>query len=559
MQARATAARGDAPPVGILPRTMELDTQMSHHSRNWLKLTTLVALAFVLGLFFAGLLDLPRSSAAQDPGRGGRGATIVPVDAPRIPAARPLADLSEAFSAVAEAVRPSVVYIESDRPVTAGSRQQPQIPPGMEPFFGQPQQPQDNGRNIEQSSGSGFIVSSDGYILTNNHVIEGASDVTVRLLDGRSFKARVVGSDKDTDVGVLKIAATGLTPAALGSSAGVRVGEWVLAIGNPLGDELTFSVTQGIVSAKGRGSLQLGNERNQAEIQDFIQTDAAINRGNSGGPLVNVKGEVIGINSAIASYTGFYAGYAFAVPIDLARAVMNQIIERGRVERTQMGIFVRAATAEDAAYVGLDSITGVRIDNFADDASPAKRAGLEQGDVIVAIDGKPVSYVAQLQQLVGFRSPGETVQVKVARANGTKELTVRLAGAGGSNGDTGAVAPAQPKEDEPSPATRNRLGIAVEPLTAALAQEMQVPGTVHGLLVREMSLHSPAAEHLCPVDGCAGAPDVITAIEGKPVKTEADFKAALASGGRNGVITLTVVSQLNDGQSRIERVRLADK
>jgi len=523
---------------------------MSHHSRNWLKFGALVALAFVLGLFFAGLLDLPRTSLAQGPSDGATRTPIVTVDAPRIPAARPLADLSEAFSAVAEAVRPSVVYIESDREVSGAAVNHPAIPPGLEPFFQQPDGPQ---RGIEQSSGSGFIVSSDGYILTNNHVIEGASDVTVRLLDGRSFPATIVGSDKDTDVGVLKIDATGLTPAALGSSANARVGEWVLAIGNPLGEELTFSVTQGIISAKGRGQLQLGDDQQRTQIQDFIQTDAAINRGNSGGPLVNVKGEVIGINSAIASYTGFYAGYAFAVPIDLARAVMNQIIAHGKVQRTQMGIFVRTATAEDAAYLGLDSIAGVKIDNFADN-STARKAGLEQGDVIVAVDGQPVKYVAQLQQLVGFRTPGEQVRVTVARANGTRDYTVRLAGGDESRDDSAAAAP----ETEPAAApaaTQNRLGVAVEPLTASLAQELQISGTVHGLLVREIADHSPAADHLCPANSCR-SPDVIIAIEGKPVKSVADFKSALAGGGRNGVVTLTVIGASNDGKSRIERVQL---
>ncbi|HJQ95132.1 MAG TPA: trypsin-like peptidase domain-containing protein, partial [Acidimicrobiia bacterium] len=267
-----------------------------------------MALAFALGLLFAGLLDLPNRTAAQEQGRQ---SAIARVPAPSIPAALPLQELSEAFAAVSEHVKPSVVYIRSQKTESATARR---VPPGMERFF--PRfRPRDE---IEQGSGSGFVVSSDGYILTNNHVVEGAEQVTVRLLDRREFKAKVVGTDPNTDVAVLKIDAKGLPPVALGNSEDARVGEWVLAIGNPLGEGLTFTVTSGIVSAKGRALTGLPG-RGQGSIQDFIQTDAAINPGNSGGPLVSVRGEVIGINSAIASETGFYSGYGFAIPINLAR------------------------------------------------------------------------------------------------------------------------------------------------------------------------------------------------------------------------------------------------
>ena len=292
---------------------------MSTRDLNWLKFGALVTLAFVLGLFVAGLLDFPRTGLAQNGGQSPP--PIVKVEAPRLPSVKTLSDVSEAFASIVEAVRPSVVFIEVDRPAAPAPQVIGQIIPRLQP------RPQPDDRNeLEHSSGSGFIVSSDGFILTNNHVIQGATKVKVHLLNGRSYVARVVGSDIDTDVGVLKIDASGLTPAALGESNDVRVGEWVLAIGNPLGNGLTFSVTSGIVSAKGRGTTSLGNaatgERDKV-IQDFLQTDAVINRGSSGGPLINVRGEVIGINAAIASYTGFYQGYAFAVPIDLARNVMR--------------------------------------------------------------------------------------------------------------------------------------------------------------------------------------------------------------------------------------------
>src|SRR6185437_8627754 len=269
-----------------------------------------------------------------------------------------------------------------------------QLPPGFEQFFprGQFRQPD---QDFQESAGSGFIVSKDGYILTNNHVVEGSDQVTVRLLDRREFPAKVVGTDPGTDLAVLKINATGLTPAPLGDSDNSRVGEWVLAVGNPLGENLTFTVTSGIISAKGR-TLALPNSSDRS-IQDFVQTDAAINPGNSGGPLVAVNGTVIGVNSAIASQTGFYSGYGFAIPIDLARKVMDQIITSGRVRRSALGVTVRNVSPNDATYVGLPDIRGVVVEDFGSQNSPARKAGLEPGEIIVSVDGKPVEYVGQLQ------------------------------------------------------------------------------------------------------------------------------------------------------------------
>src|ERR1044072_7197859 len=333
---------------------------MSVRSLNWLKFGGLVGLAFVLGLLFAGLLDLPQSSLAQ----GGVSRFVSsrpagkPVAAPNIPAARSLAELSDAFSAVAEHIRPSVVFVKSERK----ERISQVVPRGPR----------------------GFVVSEDGYILTNNHVVDGAQKVTVELLDRRSFPATVVGTDAGTDLAVIKIAATGLTPPAPGSSAAPKIGEWVLAVGNPLGDNLTFTVTSGIVSAKGRGDLQLPRRTDRA-IQDFIQTDAAISPGNSGGPLVNVRGEVIGINSAIASETGYNQGYGFAIPIDLAKQVMDQLIKHGKVERAALGVLVQNADATDAQYVGLPDIRAVKAQDFSGESSPAKSAGLGPGGPIASL------------------------------------------------------------------------------------------------------------------------------------------------------------------------------
>ena len=535
---------------------------MSTRSLNWLKLTALVAPAFVLGLFFAGLLHFPETGVAQERTTH---ASITKISAPRIPAARSLIDLSDAYAAVAEAVRPSVVYIVSERQVPSQPMQLlGQLPPGFQLGpRGQQRRGQRNDQpQLETGSGTGFIVSNDGYILTNNHVIEGSSKVTVRLLNGRQYNARIVGTDKDTDVGVLKIDAAGLTPAALGSSDGARVGEWVLAIGNPLGSELTFTVTHGIVSAKGRAPLDLGDNDGGKVIKDFIQTDAVINRGNSGGPLVNAKGEVIGINAAIASQSGYFTGYAFAVPIDLARKVMDQIVSRGKVEKTGMMINVKDANDNDALYLGLESVAGVRVLTFTTDASPAKRAGMEQGDVIVAIDDQPIQYTSQLQQSVRFRHPGETAKVDVLRKDGKHTFNVKLV----SIDDVAIVAdatasPAADKSENAGSTSKTMLGLVTEPLTAATAAEIGLSATAHGLLVRSVIDGSPAAgEGFCPADEAAAIPcppDVIVSVEGKPVKTEAELKVALGA-AVHGVVTLEVMSGTKDrkGTTRVERIRL---
>lgn len=521
---------------------------MSSRSLNWLKFGGLVALAFALGLLFAGLLDLPNRTVAQEQSRAA--SAIAQVPAPSIPAALPLQQLSEAFAAVAEHVKPSVVYIRSQR-TEQPSRQR--VPPGMERFFPRFRQQQPE---IEQGSGSGFVVSADGYILTNNHVVEGAEQVTVRLLDRREFKAKVIGTDPNTDVAVLKIDARGLPPVALGNSDDARVGEWVLAIGNPLGEGLTFTVTSGIVSAKGR-ALQGLPGRGTGSIQDFIQTDAAINPGNSGGPLVSVRGAVIGINSAIASETGFYSGYGFAIPINLARTVMNQLVETGSVHRAALGVSIDNVTLNDAAYVGLPEIRGVVVKDIPSEDSPAKAAGIVPGDVIVAVDNKPVERVGQLQQVIGFRKPGDVVKVEVARKGGVrKTLEVKLQAlneqpllADANEGDTD-------KANAPGGSTMNRLGITVEPVTPDVAQQLQLPSTLHGLVVTDVTPGGPAWETLID-DPQRNGPDIILSVEGKPVKTEADLRNALKAEKPGSIVTLGIYNPRAQAR-RVERIKLGN-
>src|SRR5204862_5425454 len=242
-----------------------------------------------------------------------------------------------------------------------------------------------------------------------NHVVAGATKVTVRLYDRREFTARVIGTDPSTDIAVIKIDAGSLPTVSFGNSDSTRIGEWVLAIGNPLGEDFAFTVTAGIVSAKGR--LLQGLNASRYAIQDFIQTDAAINPGNSGGPLVNVRGEVIGINPAIASDTGFYAGYGFAIPITLAKQVMDDIVQYGKVRRAVLGINIGEVDPNDAQVAGLKDIHGVKVSGFdpSDDpeTSPAKRAGVEVGDIIVAVNGQAIDRVSTLQRVIRNFKPGQ--------------------------------------------------------------------------------------------------------------------------------------------------------
>ncbi len=525
---------------------------MSARKLNWLKFTGLVGLAFALGLLFAGLLNLPGSSLAQSGSRiDARASQRNVSNTANLPETRALVDLSDAFASIAEHVRPSVVFITSERKQRVATTV---VPRGFEQFF-----PQQRSREpvIQRGSGSGFIVSEDGYILTNNHVVDGAEKVTVELLDRRSFPAKVIGTDPTTDVAVIKIDAKDLTPASLGSSADTRIGEWVLAIGNPLGSQLTFTVTQGIVSAKGRGLPGLPG-RTDRSIQDFIQTDAAINPGNSGGPLVNVRGEVIGINSAIASETGYNEGYGFAIPIDLARNVMDQLIRTGKVERAALGVLVDEANADDAKYVGLPEIRGVKVQRFSSDDSPARAAGLEQGDIIIGIDGQAVETVAQLQQVVGFKHPGQTVRVEVARKGGIRKiLTARLTTVPSTTEADTSQNDSNPDEgknrNDPSPtASIQPLGIKVLPVTPQIASELQLPNGVRGLVVQEVDQDGPASDKLVGAEG--GSPDVILKVEGQPVRTESELRTALRNAGPGGIVTLIVYNP--QAQERVVRVAI---
>ncbi|MGE5801074.1 MAG: Do family serine endopeptidase [Gemmatimonadota bacterium] len=504
---------------------------MSVKTRDWLKFGTLVAMAFALGLAFAAAFRLPT--------RGEAAVRAVLQDTRRaVPQAKAAVDLGDAFASVAEHVKPAVVYIRSERRERTTSRR---LPPGFEDFFQGPRRPQ-----VEQGSGSGFIVSQDGYILTNNHVVQGADRVTVRLYDNREFAATTIGTDPATDVAVIKIQATSLPTVRLGDADSSDIGNWVLAIGNPLGEAFTFTVTAGIISAKGR--LLAGLNQSRYAIQDFIQTDAAINPGNSGGPLVNVRGEVIGINSAIASETGFYAGYGFAIPINLARTVMTQLIATGHVERAVMGVSIKDATQEDAEAVGLSAIRGVVVRDFTSDDSPARRAGIQQGDVIVSVDGQAVTSVPQLQQRVGFKKPGDVVRVTIVRSRGQQQaIPVRLAAPPGADDDEIASNVDSQRRDESASAV-GPLGISVQPLTQEDIRDTELRPVLRSggaLVVTQVSPDGPAYQKLA--DASSGYPDIILKVNGAATRTVSEFRTAIASLKKGDIATLSVLRRTPDG------------
>ena len=516
---------------------------MSARGRDVLKLGGIIAIAFLGGLGFASAINLPRPSQAES-ARG-----LHYVNAPAAPGVRTVDGAVPSFADIAERVRPSVVYIETQSKVRTAPH--PDLPPGFDYFFGPDQNPRRP--QVRRGSGSGFIVSQDGYILTNNHVVADADHVKVTLLDNREFDARVVGRDPATDVAVIKIDATHLTPLPLGNSDAPRIGDWVLAVGNPL--NLQFTVTAGIVSAKGRtlGGLQDPSDRYQ--IQDFIQTDAAINPGNSGGPLVNLNGEVIGINAAIASYTGYYEGYGFAVPINLARKIMDDLIATGRVQRAILGVAIGPISPEDAEAVGLKDVRGVVIEDYSSSTSPAKAAGLVPGDVIVALNDTAIDHVAQLQSMVGFRHPGEVVHVQAVHAAGqVRTFDVRLAPAGADTAEVASAGGGGAKAATPEEEASRKLGITVQSLSADDVRH--VASDVRGPVVTDVDADGPAYQKVFPPQPGGGA-DVILDLNGVRVRTPEELQRAVRGLKTGDIATLSVANVSGSNSARrVVRIRV---
>ena len=440
-----------------------------------------------------------------------------------------LRQLGTAFSSIAEKASPAVVGLQAEIAVSRGSspyREWPFDDDLYEFFFGprapSPRSPRRPQQRPVTTMGSGFIISPDGYILTNNHMVEDAKEVKIELADGRKYEAEIIGTDPESDVALVKIDADNLPYLELANSDELKVGEWVLAIGNPL--SLSHTVTAGIVSAKGR-SVGLAN------FESFIQTDAAINRGNSGGPLINLDGEVVGINTAIVGATG-NIGIGFAIPINMVKYVYKQLQEGGTVERGYMGIQFEELTPDVAASLRLAKDTkGVTIVDVVED-SAAQEAGLQQYDVIVELEGEPVEGGNEFLNRVAMLTPGTKVSLVVIRDGKRKPITVKL----------GKRPPTEELYGNLRPETTEELGFTVRDLTDEWAKRFGYEDE-KGVIVTEVDPGSQAAEK-----GIARG-TLITEVNRKPVCNTKQFNDEIKQAKKNGGALLLV--KLTNGYSKI--------
>jgi serine protease Do len=430
------------------------------------------------------------------------------------------------YAPIVDKVAPAVVKIE----VTAVTRNTAMdgLPDSLRQFFGNQfggmLPPQSMGPRVEHGVGSGVVITKDGYILTNNHVVDGAKEVKVTLTDGRAFTAKVIGRDPKTDIAVVKIDADNLPIVSLADSSKVKVGDVVLAVGNPFGVGQT--VTEGIVSAKNRGNMGI------EDYEDFIQTDAAINPGNSGGALVDIDGRLIGINTAILSDSGGSQGVGFAVPSDLARTVMESLVKNGRVTRGYIGVMIQSITPALAQEFNLKETTGALVGDVVANG-PAEQAGFKEGDVVTEFNGQKITDSRQLQLTVAETSPGSKVPVKILHDGDSKtlEVTVKQLPGSGSLAEAGS-----PTGND----TGTLNGVGVGDLDPQARAQFHIPDTVHGAVVTQVEPGSAAAE--------AGLKtgDVIESINRHPVKN-ADDAIQLTS---NTTSKRTLVRVWDNGGSR---------
>jgi serine protease Do len=425
----------------------------------------------------------------------------------------------QTYSPVVDRVSPAVVTIRSARRVRAPQQFPFLDDPFLRWFFGNRPPGARGGSTVEHALGSGVIVNSDGHILTNHHVVDGAEQIKVELPNRQTYSAKLVGSDSPSDLALLKIAAANLPVLSLGDSDRVRVGDVCLAVGNPLG--IGETVTMGIISAKGRAT-----GLSDGSFEDFLQTDAPINQGNSGGALVNTVSELIGINSQILSTSGGNIGIGFAIPSNMAKNVMAQLIKGGRVRRGQLGVSIQPMTSDLAASLGMKDVRGVLVSAVAP-GSPADHAGIKPGDVITAMNGQPTNNANELRNRIAAAEPGTVVTLTVFRNGKEQDMKVTL----------GELTPQaaknkQPESPQSQPDEKGQLGLRVQPLTPEDAAQLGLPKDTHGIVVYSVDPSGPAA------DAGIQTGDVIVEANRQPVRSLDDFRAALRKSGARPALLL---------------------
>ncbi len=439
-----------------------------------------IAVGILVGLVLSAGLNWTALSGARSTPVANDNPSQPPVTSNDTSGISVVEQISNAFANVAQQVNPSVVTISTEKIIKSRGLPFQQFP--FEEFFGEDfrrffQNQQPNREQKQYGLGSGVIVSDDGIILTNNHVVQAADNITIRLLDGSEFKGEVKGTDARTDLAVVKIDAKNLHYLKFGDSDKARVGEWVLAIGSPLSENLAHTVTSGIISAKGRSGLF-----NSEQYEDFIQTDAAINPGNSGGAMVNLRGELIGINSAIATRTGGFMGIGFAIPSNLAHKVMNDILERGKVVRGWLGVYIQDVNPNLAKALGLTKPSGVLISGVQD-GSPADKAGLKAEDVIIKLDGKQVTNSSELRTRIASESPNTKVKLTIFRNGDEKEVEVKL----------GELEENQTASGETNK-TIEKVGIEVANISPEMVKKFDLKVKDHGVVIVRVDQGSLAAQ-----------------------------------------------------------------
>ena len=411
------------------------------------------------------------------------------------------------FTVAAELTIHAVVHVKTKTPMRTQQMEGFPNDPFFQYFFGVPkQQNQPKEMPMQEASGSGVIISNDGYIVTNNHVVDGSSDIEVTLNDKRTFKAKVIGTDPNTDIALIKIEAKDLPVIVFGNSDSLKVGEWVLAVGNPF--NLTSTVTAGIVSAKAR-NINIINS--QMKIESFIQTDAAVNPGNSGGALVNTHGELVGINTAIASQTGSYAGYAFAIPVSIVQKVVADLRKYGVAQRAVLGVEIKDITSDLAKEKNLKTLEGAFVGKVGDE-SAAKKAGVKEGDIINNVNGVYVKSVSELQEQIGRYRPGDKITITILRDNKEQKLNVELKNRQGNFG----VVSAQNSEDV--------LGGTYKEVNDKTKQQL---GVDFGVEVKSLSKGKLADQGIKPGF-------IILKINNQPIRTAPDVQEAYNAVINNG-------------------------